>query len=290
MKSSIEYFKKDIKPGVVPDTHGSLFSMVDRVAIVSGGSKGIGRAIANELARAGASITIAARDEDALNATAKEISSYGRGVLAVSADMTTRDGISLVLEETVKRFGTVHTLVNNIGGSRGPGFENRPLEEINDELFDLGFQYNVKSQLWASQLVAPMMLERGSGSIINIASTSGRPYLLPLSFGAVYSMSKAAVVQLTVSMAIEWAPSIRANCIAPGLVMTQAALSRTTEEQRSATLSRMALDRFGDAEDLAGAALFLASDASAWVTGITIDVNGGAGLRAVYAKSIKLGG
>jgi 7-alpha-hydroxysteroid dehydrogenase len=266
----------------------SLFSMEGRVAIVTGGSKGIGRAMAMALAEAGAAVAIAAREPGSLEDAVKDVSVYGHGVLGVPADVTSGADLRRLVDATVDRFGPVDTLVNNVGGSRGPGFQNLPLEQIDDASFDNSFRYNVKSQLLACQLVAPMMKERGSGSIINVASISGRPYVMPLSYGAVYSMAKASVIQLTISMAIEWGPEIRVNCIAPGLVMTQAGLSRTTESQRDASLRRMVLGRFGRADDFAGAAVFLASDASSWITGQVLDVNGGAGLTPVYKKSLDL--
>jgi NAD(P)-dependent dehydrogenase (short-subunit alcohol dehydrogenase family) len=262
-----------------------MFSMAGRVAIVSGGSKGIGRAIAEELARAGAAVSIAARGRASLEDTARAISSESGTVHHVAADMTDRDGIRQVVDETVERFGFVDTLVNNVGGSRGPGFQNRRLRDIDDAVFDHAFRYNVKSHLWASQMVAPIMWGRGRGSIVNIASTSGRPHLLPLSNGAVYSMAKASVVQLTISMAIEWGPTIRVNCVAPGLVRSY--FSRNvTDQQQQAALSRMVMGRLGEPRDVAGAVLYLASDAASWVTGIVVDVNGGAGLRPAYEKTV----
>jgi len=189
-----------------------------------------------------------------------------------------------MVDTVVDELGTVDVLVNCVGGSSGPGFGHQPLLDIDDDAFDRCFRFNVKTQLYAAQCVAPLMLARGRGSIINVASVQGRGARVPRAGGATYSMAKAAVVQLTYAMAIEWAPAIRANCIAPGLVATEGGLKRADERTRDAFLSRMALPRPGQPEDVAGAAVFLASDASAWMTGVTVDVNGGAGLASVTAE------
>jgi NAD(P)-dependent dehydrogenase (short-subunit alcohol dehydrogenase family) len=258
----------------------SRFSLEGRVAIVGGGSKGIGRAVANSLASAGASVTIAARTSSDLDSAASVVASHGGHVHTVAADLTNRDGVRQVVDETLAAFGSVDVLVNTVGGSEGPGFRRLPILDVDDESFDNCFRFNVKTALYSAQAVAPAMMRQGRGSIINVSTMMARPMVMPLANSVTYCMAKAAVGQMTLSMAMEWAPTIRVNCVAPGLTDTEGQAGRANDERRRAILERMAIQRVGHPDEVAAAVLFLASDASSWVTGATIDVNGGAGLVA----------
>lgn len=258
---------------------GQPFRLEGRVAIVGGASRGIGRAVAEALVHAGAAVILVARTAADLDATA---SSLANGqVHPVVADLTRRADAVGVVDETLRTFGQVDVLVNCVGGSRGPGFERSPILEIDDELFDNCFRFNVKTALYTAQAVAPAMLERGRGSIINVSTMMSRPMVMPLPDSTAYCMAKAALNQMTLSMAMEWAPAIRVNCIAPGLTATAGQADRASDGRRRAILHRMAIPRQGEPAEVASVALLLASDASAWMTGTIIDVNGGAGLVAV---------
>jgi 3-oxoacyl-[acyl-carrier protein] reductase len=260
----------------------SSFSLEGRVALVTGASKGFGRAIAEGFVKAGAAVGILARTEADLVKAAKDMSAGGGRVLPLPADGTDRAQVQRAVDTLAREFGPADVLVNNIGGSRGQGFVSQKLLDIDDENFDNCIRFNLKSTLYAAQCVAPAMLKRGRGSIINVATMVARPYMMPQSGRAAYIAAKAGVLMLTQAMATEWAPAIRVNCIAPGQVMSEGTFVRATDAHREAILARMAMGRPGSGADGAGAALFLASDASYWITGITIDVNGGAGLTTVF--------
>jgi NAD(P)-dependent dehydrogenase (short-subunit alcohol dehydrogenase family) len=260
-----------------------MFSLVGRVAVVTGGSKGIGLAIASTLAVAGADVVIAARGKAGLDAAAQRIAEQSRGTaVTVAVDVSTRDGVEAVADAALASFDGTDILVNGIGGSRGPGFKARYVHNLTDDDFANCFSFNLRSHLLMSQALAPQMLERGGGSIINVGSSIGQAYLSPLRGNALYASAKAGLIQLTRYLAMEWAPSVRVNCIAPGLVVTDASEQRVDGTRQALLLDRMASGRLGRPEDIAGAALLLASDAGSWITGTTIDVNGGMGLTPVF--------
>ena len=246
-----------------------LFSLEGKIAIVTGASRGIGRAIALGFAEAGADVALAARTEGDLETLAKEIDSIGRKALVVPTDVTQRDSIENLIQTTVAELGGLHVLVNNAGGSNFMA----PLTSIRPSGWDKLRTLNLDSVFHATQLAAQAMVDTG-GSIIQIASVAGiegAPGLSP------YSASKAGVMVFTQAVAKELATSnIRLNSIAPGWIDTPLNEWMTSDE---ATL-KMATDmipmgRLGTAEELVGAAIFLASDASSYVTGTTIVVDGG---------------
>jgi NAD(P)-dependent dehydrogenase (short-subunit alcohol dehydrogenase family) len=259
------------------------FSLAGRVAVVTGASKGIGLAIATTLAAAGAEVVVAARGKDGLDAAAERIAAEcGKTAVTVAADVSTHEGIDAVEQAALTSFGGADILVNGIGGSRGPGFKARYVRNLSDDDFANCFTFNLRSHLLMSRALVPRMTERGGGSIINIGSAIGQAYLSPLHGNALYASAKAGLIQLTRHLAMEWAPSVRVNCIAPGLVATDASEQRVDSRRQSLLLDRMATGRLGRPEDIAGAALLLASDAGSWITGTTVDVNGGMGLTPVF--------
>lgn len=250
------------------------------MALISGGSQGIGYGIAEGFAAAGASLVVTARSQERLDAACAELRAYGeRTVIGVAADASTQAGIERIVGTALAELGRVDVLVNNIGASQTPDFRAAPIAELEAGDFDACFALNLRSPFLMSKAVAPNMIEQGRGAIINISSAAGRPYLLPLHGRALYGPAKAALVEMTRFMAVEWAPTIRVNCIAPGAVQTK--LVDAPGDLRDRVIARKALKRRGVPADLVGAALLFASDAGAWITGATLDVNGGLGLTPV---------
>ncbi len=236
------------------------FSLEGKVALVSGGSRGIGRSIALAFAEAGADVVVSARKQPDLDVVAEEIKAYGRRSLGISSHIAKAEESSKLMEAIREEFGRLDILVNSAGTNPYGG----PLVDAEEWAWDVTMNVNLKGPFMLSQLAARMMIEQGSGNIINISSVGGiRPEALHI-----YSVTKAALIMLTGVMDLEWHKhGIRVNCIAPGMVKT--GFSQALWEG-----SPMA-DRLMDADDIAGAALYLASDASRKVHGETIVVAGG---------------
>ncbi|MGH9770536.1 MAG: SDR family NAD(P)-dependent oxidoreductase [Candidatus Acidiferrales bacterium] len=245
----------------------------NKVAIVTGASRGIGRAIAEAFCREGAHVTICGRKQETLDHVAREI---GPRVKAIACHVG-RAGAIEGLVETVKReFSHIDILVNNAATN----VAQSPCLEMDAGQFDKMIEVNVKSVFLFVKLVAPGMCDQGSGSIINIASVSG---LRPQLHSMLYSMTKAAIIMMTQSYALELGPKgVRVNAIAPGLIQT--ALSEyywKDEQRRSDLLARQPIRRIGRPSDVAEVALLIASDRSAYLTGQTIVIDGGSLLPAL---------
>lgn len=246
------------------------FGLDDRIAIVTGASRGIGRAIALGLAQAGAHVVLAARKLPDLEAVAQEIAGLGRRALPLATHMARRQEIERLVAATLAEFGRVDILVNN--AATNPVFG--PLIEVEEEAWDKIMALNLKGYLLASQLVARPMIDRGKGAIVNVASTGG----IRASPGlGVYSISKAAVLMLTRVLAKELGPfGVRVNAIAPGLIQTRFSQALWgTPEILEGYLKGTPMGRVGQPEETVGAAVYLASDAASYVTGTTIILDGG---------------
>ena len=248
-----------------------LFDLTGKVAIVTGSTKGIGKAIAERFAEHGAKVTISSRKAAAVEAVTAEINEkYPGHAVAVPANISSKDDLQRLVDETRKAFGQVDILCCNAASNPYYG----PMSGISDEAFRKILDNNIVSNNWLINMVAPEMKERKDGSIIIISSIGG---LRGTPVIGAYAISKAADMQMARNLAQELSPSnIRINCIAPGLVKTDfaRALWETPEAERRSSFGNP-LRRLGEPDDIAGAAVFLAGKSSAWMTGQTIVVDGG---------------
>ncbi|TMU87376.1 glucose 1-dehydrogenase [Bacillus sp. BHET2] len=248
-----------------------LFNLSGKVAIVTGGGRGLGKQIAIGFAEAGANIVLCSRNVEACEEVKKELEDIGVQSMAVKCDVTNPIDVQHVVDETKRVFGRIDILVNNSGASWGAPAEEMPLEAWNKVI-----NVNVNGTFIMSQSVGKLMLEQKEGKIINIASVAGLQGTDPRYMDAIgYSTSKAAVINFTKDLAVKWGPrGIHVNAIAPGFFptkMSKGILSHAGE----AILDGTPLNRFGTEDDLKGAALFLAASASDFVTGAVIVVDGG---------------
>ena len=261
--------------------------LTNKIALVTGASKGIGAAIATELAREGADLAICARDARTLDATARALAEIGRQVVAVPADLATADGVQTVVDRVLAAFGRVDILVNNVGGAGGPGgFEN-----LRDEHWQRAWDLNVMAAVRFSRALLPGMVERRWGRIINIGSTSGRE---PDVVVVHYNCAKAGLLALSKTLANAYSKhGVLVNCVLPGLTRTPALEVSAAKrlQERGESIEGLTADelvnryyiprrplpvgRVGRPEDLAGIVAFLASERASFITGAAIDVDGG---------------
>ncbi|MFG2731505.1 SDR family NAD(P)-dependent oxidoreductase [Streptomyces canus] len=246
-----------------------LFSLDGRVALVTGGSSGIGRAIAGALARAGASVVIVARREPELTSTVEELTADGCRAAWVSGDLSTREGVRTAAEAAADVFGEPDVLVNSAGINLRP-----PMTELTDDVWDTTLAVNLEAPYLLGQRFGPGMAERGFGRIIHI--TSQQAHRAFVQSGA-YGVSKGGLESLARSQAEAWSPhGVTCNTLVPGFVLTPLNARLATDPEKVTSLAaRTMTGRNGLPEDFAGAAVFLASGASGYVTGQSIFVDGG---------------
>jgi NAD(P)-dependent dehydrogenase (short-subunit alcohol dehydrogenase family) len=246
------------------------FSLKDKVALITGASKGIGKSIAHSLAEAGAHVIVSSRKQEAVQKVADEISKAGGSAAAYECHVAYKDQLENLVHETTKNFGGVDILINN--AATNPLYA--ALEDFTEEAYDKIMQVNLKSVMRLSNLCHSSMKKRGGGSVINIASVEG---IKPTAGLSIYSVSKAALIMLTKAQAREWGKDkIRSNAICPGLIKTkfsQAIWSNSAFLDNF--VSSIPAGRMAEPDELSGLALLLASDASSYLTGGVYTADGG---------------
>jgi 3-oxoacyl-[acyl-carrier protein] reductase len=258
----------------------SRFSLEGRVAIVTGGSGGIGSASARAFADAGANVVIVSVPADSIPPVVAEIETRGVQALGIAANVANAEEVERMVAQVMERFGRIDILMNVAGGTFArnpdmPQYQRAALLDMGEDDFMTTFESNVKTGFLCAKGVVPHMKAAGKGVIINIGSSSGFPNPGGRTGDlTAYGAAKAAVHQMTLRMAQQWGPEIRAVCIAPGVINTPRPAGYVRPEMADA-IERIAVGRLGVAEDIAGVAGFLASDAASFVNGVTVLVNGG---------------
>ncbi len=246
------------------------FSLEGRRALVTGASRGIGRGIALAFAEAGADVAISARDEKKLNDVAQEISALGRKAVVVAADVFDRDAVQASVASAAEVLGGLDIVVNNAGGNSF----SVPLADMRISGWTKTFELNVESVVHVAQAAAPHLMASGKASMINlssVASVGGAPFM------SHYGAAKAAISSLTKSLAIEWASAgVRVNTLLPGWIETDLTeFLRVDDDTEKMALARVPMQRWGRVHEIAEPAVFLASDASAFMTGQELVIDGG---------------
>lgn len=249
-----------------------LFDLKGKVAIVTGGGRGLGKQIAEGFAEAGANVVVCSRRVEACEQVSERLKKLGIDAIALKCDVSSPEDVKQVVEQTMTKFGRIDILVNNSGASWGA-----PVEEMPLEAWQKVINTNVTGTFLMSQAVGKVMLEQQAGKIINIASVAGLKGSNPKYMDAIgYNSSKGAVITFTKDLAVKWGPKgIYVNAIAPGFFPTKMSMA-LIEQGRDAILEGTPLRKFGSDDDLKGVALFLASNASDFITGEVVVVDGGA--------------
>jgi NAD(P)-dependent dehydrogenase (short-subunit alcohol dehydrogenase family) len=248
----------------------TAFDLTGKKAFVTGASRGIGQIIAVALAAAGADVAIAARSQDGLAETARQVTELGRKAFVFPLDVTRQEDVTAAVHEAIRLLGQLDVVVNNAGGMNFMV----PFLDMRISGWEKVIRLNLDSTVYVLQAAGPHMRERGRGSVINVASVaglSGAPGLIP------YGAAKAAVISVTKTLAVEWAASgIRVNALCPGWTATE--LNRNLwdgPDGGRATIANVPMARWAQPEEMAGPAVFLASDASSYMTGQVLVVDGG---------------
>jgi NAD(P)-dependent dehydrogenase (short-subunit alcohol dehydrogenase family) len=251
--------------------HDRRFSLVDKVALITGGSRGIGRAVALGFASAGANVAVAGRKSEDLEKVAVDLRKFGRDSLEIQAHVGRIEEIIKLVDRVTVKFGRIDILVNNAGGS--PALTD--VLDADERLWNKVMDLNLKGLFFLSQSVAKTMKQNGGGKIINVSSIDA---FRPDRQLGIYAISKAGVLMATKVMAKEWAQyNIRVNSVAPGHVQTSLLESYLSSEigRKDQVLKRTPMGRIAEPEDIVGAMIYLASDASSFVTGETLVIDGG---------------
>jgi NAD(P)-dependent dehydrogenase (short-subunit alcohol dehydrogenase family) len=247
-----------------------MFNLSGQVALVTGSTRGIGKSIAEELARAGAKVAVSSRKAEACQQVQQEFERAGFEVLAQPCNVSRKEDLQALVQATAAKWGRIDIVVANAASNPYYG----PLTDIPDDAFDKILANNLKSVLWLAGMTLPGMAERRRGSFIVVGSIGG---LVANTVIGAYGISKAADHHLVRNLAAEWGPkNVRVNAIAPGLVKTEFARALWEDEKRAAArIEATPLRRLGEPRDIGGIAVFLASDAAAFITGQVIVADGG---------------
>jgi NAD(P)-dependent dehydrogenase (short-subunit alcohol dehydrogenase family) len=244
------------------------FDLTGKVAMVTGGSKGLGRTFAGALARAGADLAITSRTQTDLDQVAAEVREHGRQVLSVRSDVTDEESIRTMVQQAIDRFGQIDILVNN-AGVEGVG----AVTEMTAEYWDHVFHVNLRGPMLCCKHVGAHMIRRRRGKVINVASVLASRvarYMGP------YAASKGGLVQLTRTLALEWIRhNVQVNALCPGYFLTPMNEEFFASEAGRRLITKLPIGRLGEAHELEGAVVFLASDATSYITGTTLYVDGG---------------
>jgi NAD(P)-dependent dehydrogenase (short-subunit alcohol dehydrogenase family) len=247
-----------------------LFDLTGKVALITGSSRGIGKAIAEAMAGAGAKVVISSRKADACKVVADALRGRGLQAIDVPCNVSSKEELQRLVDATMREWGRIDILVGNAATNPVYG----PMSQVSDSAFDKVMGTNVRSNFWLCNMVIPQMAERKDGAVILVASIAGLKGNTTI---GTYGISKAAEMQLARNLALEWGPhNIRVNAIAPGVVRTDFARALWEEDDRRKRLEAATpLRRIGEPEDIAGLAVFLASRAGSFVTGQSIVADGG---------------
>jgi NAD(P)-dependent dehydrogenase (short-subunit alcohol dehydrogenase family) len=270
-------------------TDRGIFDLTGKVALVTGGSRGLGRACAEAVAAFGANVAIAARDQGKIDETLGILAKYKVKTLGISADMTKEEDIRRMVDDTVKKFGRIDILFNNAGIAR----PQRPIHEEIVADFDVVLDTNLRGPFLVLKYVLPVMIKQNKGAIINTSSTAGLRAEVPEIAPVSYSAAKAGINVMTQVAALEYAKyNIRVNCIAPGIHKSEIGhdsprpttpptpqLMAEMQERSRRLYEDIPLNRGGEADEMAGLAVLLASDASSYITGQIITEDGGRSIK-----------
>jgi len=247
-----------------------MFDLTGKVALITGSTKGIGKSIAEELARAGAKVVVSSRKADAVEAVTKELTAAGREAIGVPCNIGSKTELQNLVDKTMAKWGRIDILVCN--AAINPHFGS--ITKVTDEVFDKMMGSNIRSIFWLANMVLPQMAERKDGAMVIISSIAA---LRGSNVNGLYGVTKAADAGLGRALAVEWGPhNIRVNSIAPGLIKTDFARALWEDEERRKRREGMTpLRRLGDAKDIGGVAVFLASDAARFMTGQLLVIDGG---------------
>jgi 3-oxoacyl-[acyl-carrier protein] reductase len=252
-----------------PPTTAQTDDFAGRVAIVTGASRALGAATARALARDGAAVALVARDHDALEGVAAQITADGGRALVTPADCTDPAAVTRAVDAARAELGPVELLAAFAGGNGMP----QPTERLDPDQWRSVIDSDLTSVFFTIRAVLPSMLTRGRGAIVTMSSSAGRQ---PGQANAAYAAAKAGVAMLTRHLAAELGPrGIRANCLAPSAIVNEKMLANTSQEQRTQIATAFPLGRLGQPTDIAAAATFLLSDQASWITGVTLDITGG---------------